>query len=49
VGGAGLEWGRIDSDVPESTKNLKLFFVSSRKNKFFAGEKDMAVADCRIE
>jgi hypothetical protein len=49
VGGAGLEWGIIDSDAPESTKTLKLFFESSRKIKILAGEKDMAVADCRTE
>jgi hypothetical protein len=47
VGGAVLECGIIDSDAPESTKNLKLFFESSRKIRFFAGEKDIAVADCR--
>jgi hypothetical protein len=49
VDGAGLEWGIIVSDAPKSTKNLKLFFESSRKIKFFAHEKDMAVADCRTE
>ncbi len=31
--------------APESTKKLKLFFVSWRKIKFFAARKDMAVAD----
>jgi hypothetical protein len=34
VGGAGLEWGKIDSNAPESTKNLKLFFVSAEKLSF---------------
>ncbi len=45
VGGAVLECGKMDSDVPESTKKLKLFFVSWRKIKFSAARKDMAVAD----
>ncbi len=40
-----LECGKMDSDVPESTKKLKLFFVSWRKIKFSAARKDMAVAD----
>jgi hypothetical protein len=49
VGSAGLEWGRIESEAPESTKNFKLFFVSCRKIKCFAGKKDMAVADAGSE
>jgi hypothetical protein len=39
VGSAVLECGKMDNDAPESTKKLKL------KIKFFAGRKDMAVAD----
>jgi hypothetical protein len=35
----------MDRDAPESTKKLKLLFVSWRKIKFFAGRKDMAVVD----
>jgi hypothetical protein len=38
----------MDSDAPESTKKLKLFFVSWRKIKFFAGRKEMAVADAGV-
>jgi hypothetical protein len=45
VGDAVLECGKMDSDAPESTKKLKLFFVSWRKIKFFAGRQDMAVSD----
>ncbi len=42
-----LEWGRIETDTPESTK--KLFCVSCRKIKFFGGKKDIAVADSGSE
>ncbi len=39
-----LVCGKMDSDAPESTKKLKLFLCLGGI-KFFAGRKDMAVAD----
>ncbi|MFO0003180.1 MAG: hypothetical protein ACK559_18825, partial [bacterium] len=42
VGGDELECVRIEIDAPESTKKLKLFLESFKKNRFLVGKADMA-------
>jgi hypothetical protein len=45
MGGAVSGCGKMDSEAPKSSKHLKLLCLSWRKIKFFAGSKDMSLAD----
>ncbi len=49
MGSTRQEWGRIETDAAELTKNLQLFCESCRKIKFLAGRKDIAIADSGSE